>query len=377
MKIIIFPRYDYTQAATRVRVQQYIPFLEAAGVNFEVFPVLMSDGISGRSSIVRFILERIKSYFRVTKKLISEKEKTSIIHIHSELFPFIPFFIEFRVLSFLGKEKFIIELDDAWFHRYDNSRNKIVKAFLGKKIDLMMKHSILVIAGNQYIADRAKSAGALHIEIIPSVVDMKRYSLPNMIKEKKYANSDNHEKIAGGEPFIENGIPVIGWIGTPATTKFLNLISGVIRFIVENRIAKFVAIGADPTQLDGLPVEILKWNEEIEVEELSKFDIGIMPLSDTLFERGKCGYKLIQYMACKLPVVASPVGVNSQIVIQNETGFLASTDDEWIKYLSLLCKDADFRKKIGFNGFVRANSIYSLNFTASKYTDLLKKIAFE
>ena len=175
MKIIVFPRYDSSQASTRVRVLQYLPFLEKAGIEIEVFPILGVHGISGRSTWFKFLISRIKSFYHVGKRLYKEKRKNSIIHLHSELFPFVPFCLEFCYLSFLGKTKYIIEFDDAWFHRYDSNKSFIIRAILGKKIDKLMKHSILVIAGNQCIADRAKLAGAHFIEIIPTVVDLTMY----------------------------------------------------------------------------------------------------------------------------------------------------------------------------------------------------------
>jgi glycosyltransferase involved in cell wall biosynthesis len=366
MKILAFPRYDFTQASTRVRILQYLPFLEKAGIDIEIFPILDFNGISGNSIKLTFWKSRVMSYLKVGKRLIKEKNKNTLIHLHSELFPFIPFWIEYGFLSLFGKKKFIIELDDAWFHRYDNHKSIFVRIFLGKKINLLMRNSVLVIAGNQYIADRARISGAKRIEIIPTVVDVEKYKKYNLTSEYKKINSDaflmNKPKVS----------PIIGWIGSHATTKFLIAIKDVIKFLHDSGEARFVAIGADSSLISDLPIKVIQWREQIEIETLYHFDIGIMPLTDSLFERGKCGYKLIQYMACALPLVASPVGVNNSIVIHKETGYLATTNEEWIKYLTLLCRDESLRKRLGRKGQIRADMFYSLRVNAPKLVSLLK-----
>jgi glycosyltransferase involved in cell wall biosynthesis len=374
MKIVIFPRYDESQAATRVRVIQYLPYLSDAGIDVEVFPILSSEGISGRSRLIPFIISRIESYLRVSRKLFKEKGNDSIIHIHSELFPFVPFWIEFGYLYFFGKKKFIIELDDAWFHRYDAHKYLIVRLLLGGKIRRLMNRSSLLIAGNQYIADYGKAAGAKYIEIIPTVVDVDRYKKYQISKE----SPDNSEinQILDFSPKKENEItkPVIGWIGSPATTKFLLSISDIIKTIDHDGIASFVAIGADYQQVKMLPIKVIPWCEQKEIELLNQFDIGIMPLIDSLFERGKCGFKIIQYMASGLPVVASPVGANESIVLPNVTGFLAKTEDDWFKYLSELCKDSKLRHLMGVEGLNRADNLYSLRVTYPRLVAALKNV---
>lgn len=373
MKILIFPRYDFSQASTRVRVLQYLPFLNEAGIDVEIFPIINFDGISGRTNSLKFWKSRLKSYYRVGKRLFQEKGKNSLIHLHSELFPFIPFWLEYGYMLFLGKRKYIIELDDAWFHRYDAHDSPIIRLFLGRKINLLMRLSVLVIAGNQYIADRASLAGAKRVEIIPTVVDVEKYKDYLLSSKKKQPTSNKAVISALKETLNYKNKPIIGWIGSPATTKFLLTITNVIKLLNEKGVANFVAIGADSLQVKGLPIKVIPWNEQIELEILYQFDIGIMPLSDSLFERGKCGYKLIQYMACGMPVVASPVGVNKSIVVHNETGYLASTEDEWFKYLSLLCSDLALRNRLGQEGLICADRLYSLRVTAPRFVSLLKK----
>ena len=191
----------------------------------------------------------------------------------------------------------------AAFHRYDMHKSVYIRTTLGKKIDRLMRSAAVVVAGNDYLAGRACEAGAKQLEVVPSVVDLGRYEL------KDWEEND--------------AILRAGWIGTPQTIKYLLEIEGVIRALADEDIS-FILIGAEvPPQFAGLPVESKKWSLESEVQAIRELDVGIMPLADLPFERGKCGYKLIQYMACGLPVVASPVGLNHQIVHHGENGFLA------------------------------------------------------
>lgn len=116
----------------------------------------------------------------------------------------------------------------------------------------------------------------------------------------------------------------------------------------------------------------LPWREESEIQNIQRFDVGIMPLLDEPFERGKCGYKLIQYMACGLPVIASPVGVNGQIVEHGVTGFLVKSQDEWLQALAFLRDNPGRRREMGQAGRKKMEAEYSLQATAPKLAALLR-----
>ena len=134
--------------------------------------------------------------------------------------------------------------------------------------------------------------------------------------------------------------------------------------------ARFAAIGINAASL-GLPMESIAWSEDTEVTSIKRFDIGIMPLVDKPFERGKCGYKLIQYMACDLPVVASPVGVNCQLVEHGVNGFLAETLEEWEQALQTLLADANLREQMGQAGREKIEREYCIQVTGPKLAKLL------
>lgn len=248
----------------------------------------------------------------------------------------------------------IVDYDDAVFHYYDKHRLSLVRRSLGKKIDTVMRRADMVLAGNDYLASRARQAGARRIELLPTVVDLTRYEI---------------------KPYVLGSRLTIGWIGTPKTTHYLRLITPVLQALVASHGVRVIAVGGDQSQLGGIPVESISWSEASEVANIQQFDIGIMPLPDEPFERGKCGYKLIQYMACGKPVVASPVGVNSVIVRHGVEGFLATSEAEWINAIRTLCDDPTLRQRMGVAGRQRVESGYSLQAAAPRIEQLLRAVA--
>lgn len=333
MRVLILPRYEPKGASSRYRFYQYISHLKTQRWFIEVKPLLSNNYIKYLYEDYQLpLFEIILSYIKRMILLI-RKRKFDIIWIQQEAFPWIPFWFEKFFLN--GKAKIVTDYDDAFFHRYDLHNLKVIRLFLGKKIDNVMKISDLVLAGNNYIAERAAKSGANKIVVFPSVVDTYKF--------KPGFNSANKRF-------------TIGWIGTPGTSKYLLEISNALKNVANGDV-EIVLVGAGNIRIDGITFSVRRWEESIEVEEINNFDVGIMPLPDTPWERGKCGLKLIQYMSCGKPVVGSPVGVNKEIIIDGFNGFKAKSNEEWLKYLNLLKSDKNLRLELGKNGrkFVEEN----------------------
>lgn len=293
------------------------------------------------------LLSVLKAYVSRVKFMMRANH-FDVVWVEKEMLPWIPAWIEFGLFS--RNVSLVVDYDDAVFHRYDQHRFSQVRLLLGRKIDAVMRRADLVIVGNDYLGERARQAGARHVKLLPTVVDTSRYTV----------NHTNPDK------------PVtIGWIGSPSTSRYLNLVAPVLQKMIVSHGVRIVAIGANPAQLMDLPFEVKSWSEDAEVEEIKRFDIGIMPLPDEPFERGKCGYKLIQYMACGKPVVASPVGVNSVIVRHGINGYLASNEAEWIQSFNNLLNDSALRLQMGNNGRTLVEVEYSLQITAPILANLL------
>jgi hypothetical protein len=225
MKLAIFSRYSQSQASTRVRFTQFVPAFSEAGFEVEIFPILEDASIGGKNKLAS-LWSRARSFGRVAKRLFKEPEAHT--HVYIELLPWLPYSIERGLMRAAGRKRYSIEMDDAWFHRYDSHSSPIVRFVLGDKIDKLMRDAEFVVAGNQYIADRATLAGAKQVDVIPTVVRM-----------EKYAAAMPAPKVA---PHRDSASVVIGWIGTPATTKFLLHIESVIRELTRDKVAEFVAV---------------------------------------------------------------------------------------------------------------------------------------
>lgn len=353
MKVLLLSRYARMGASSRVRAFQFIPYLEANGMEITVSPLFDDEYLqrlyaTKKKSFGKVIL----AYLRRLWQCIAS-EKHDLVWLEKELFPYLPG-LELLCLHSLGSP-FVVEYDDATFHSYDLHTRTVVRALLGNKIKKIMGSAELVIAGNDYLAEYARSANARRIEILPTVVDTSKY-LP---KESRLPNQEF----------------VIGWIGTPSTAKYLNLIEEALQKVSENNNVILVTVGVDCPVFSGVKVSSRQWSEQGEIEEIRKFDVGIMPLSDSPWERGKCGYKLIQYMACGVPVVASPVGVNRQIVDHGFNGFLASTSDEWVLALNTLIADRQLSTRMGEAARRKAVERYSLDFAGPRLLAMLQSVA--
>ena len=352
MRCLLLSRYNRLGASSRVRTYQYLKYLEDHGVQVTIAPLVGDDYVenlyAGRrkkwGAITRAYLERMKNVFR--------SSRFDLLWVERELFPWLPAFgIRFLVHRSIP---YVVDYDDAVFHRYEACPNFLLRTLLRSKIDYAMRHAKLIIAGNSYLADRALRAGAEKVEILPSVVDLERYFVVPPRPRERFT---------------------IGWIGSPATKQYLHLVAPALADLCKDDRTRVVLVGAGSIELPGVPVEILPWSEETEVASIQDFDVGIMPLPDDAWTRGKCGYKLIQYMACGRPVVASPVGVNSQIVEENLNGFIVRTTEEWVRALTSLRNNPSLREKMGEAGRKKVEDHYCLQVTAPRLLSLLEEAA--
>jgi glycosyltransferase involved in cell wall biosynthesis len=349
--LLFLTKYSRKGASSRYRTLQFLPHIERAGFRCDVSPLFGDDYLEylyehGRASPVialKGILRRIA--------VLWKSGKYDLLIIEKELFPYLPIAVS-SLLSRLGV-RHIIDYDDAIFHRYDSHPGKLVRYLLRDKIARVMRGAQLVIAGNSYLADYARNSGCRNVAVIPTVVDMGCYPLPSATR-------------AGG------GIFTIGWIGSPSTIKYVEPILPALAQVCAEGKARLMLIGPGRCSLPGGYIETLPWSEATEAELLSRCDVGIMPLPDQPWERGKCGLKLIQYMASGLPVVASPVGANTEIVEEGVNGFLATDCASWISALTRLREDPALCARLGNSGRRKAGQFYSLEAMAPRLVRLIE-----
>ncbi|MEM7310972.1 MAG: glycosyltransferase family 4 protein, partial [Planctomycetota bacterium] len=276
-----------------------------------------------------------------------------VVWVEKELFPWLPALADLALGRFA--KRLVLDYDDAVFHRYDQHPRALVRRVFGRKIDALMRAADLVLVGNSYLGDRARAAGAKRVEHLPTVVDTERYAVPSEAPAPA---------------------PTIGWIGTPRTAAYLERVAPVLASVCSASGARVRLIGAGPDALGEIEgVERRPWSAESEVADLQDIDVGIMPLPDEPFERGKCGYKLVQYMACGKPVVASPVGANRDIVEHGGNGFLADGEDEWSNALSQLVLQPALRRRLGAAGRGLVERRYSLESAGERFAGWLHEVA--
>ena len=353
MKVLLFSRYGTLGASSRLRSYQYLPALKRSGIEVTPLPLFDNAYLTGLYTGKRKNVPRIISaYFKRIREII-QSNWFDLIWVEKELFPWAPPWFE----SYLTRQKapFMVDYDDAIFHHYDLNNHFFLRRLLGRKIDRIMQKARLVIAGNRYLAQRAERAGAGWIEKIPTVIDLARYPVTPARRRTTFT---------------------IGWVGSPTTTAYLKLVERALIVFCRKHDARLVVIGAGNLNLSPeIQMNSLPWSEESEAALIAGFDVGIMPLPDTPWARGKCGYKLIQYMGCGRPVIASSVSADLDIVQDGETGFLAESETQWIDRLETLYDDRKLVSNMGKKGRKIVATRYSLQVMAPRLTSLLIRAA--
>lgn len=338
MRVLALTKYGTQAASTRQRFVQYAPYLAANGVSLDLSPLIGNDQFGPISRGLKLPPHQaLRSYARRLRALAAGR-RYDLIWVHCELFPHLPGVME-RLIRLTGTP-YVFDFDDAIFHMYDAHPRPIVRTLLGTKLQPLLRSARAALCGNDYLRDYA-SRFCPNSVVVPTVVDTGIYRPRDRAPGPAEA-------------------PLIGWIGSPSTFADVEPFIPAILSVAQRRGARFRVIGGGPraSGIEGL--EAVDWSEAAEVAEVRSMDVGIMPVADRPFQRGKCGYKLIQYLACEVPVVASPVGVNGRLAIPGETGFLAATGDEWAAALDRLLGDPALRTRMGRAGRALVEAQYSL-----------------
>lgn len=352
MRVLALTKYGDKAASARQRFALYKDDLAKEGVELSFSPLFSNDYIDSINIGRRDFGEVVGGYLNRARTLATSARSADALWVQYETFPYLPGFFE-RFVGLLQKP-IVFDYDDATFHMYDTSKSRLVRSLLGSKLEPLIAASAAVTAGNEYLADYAMRWND-RVMVIPTVVDTDRVK-PS--RKKK------------------GPVPVIGWLGTPSTWPYVRPMLPLLRDLVSAGRARFLAIGSGHASEEdrGGRIEFRDWVEQREVSDLQEMDIGIMPVPDMPWERGKCGFKLAQYMAVGIPSVASPVGVNAAMLETNSSGFLASDEFEWSQSLDRLLGDSSLRKSMGEAARVAAVAHYSLKSQAPRLVELFKSL---
>ncbi len=311
----------------RYRIEQWAPLLRREGVHVAFSPFLSQRGMevlyepghaaAKAEEVLRGYLRRLGGVLRTAS--------ADAVFVYREAALLGPAWIE-QLLAF--RRPLVFDFDDAIYladTSQANAWSRMLKS--ARKIETICRVARHVTVGNEYLATYARDH-ARAVTVVPSTIDTDVYRV---------------------KPRARNRVPVIGWTGSATTVRYLTTLTPALMRLREKREFELRVIGAK-VDIEGLAVRCLPWRAETEPDDLRALDVGLMPLPDDEWSRGKCGMKALQYMALGIPPVVSPVGVNATIVRDGVNGFHACTEEEWIDRIALLLEDEPLRRGLGAEG---------------------------
>ncbi|MGE0873765.1 MAG: glycosyltransferase family 4 protein [Burkholderiales bacterium] len=325
--------YGPLAASTRHRLGQYVPGLALEGIDLQVRSLLGDEYLRRRfaGGSLPWLDLVVDAWGRCADLWRGARFDAAMLHC--ELFPLMPGGLERGLLP----KPYIYDFDDAFYLKYRKGRLGFMRWALGGKFDSVIAGASAVTAGNAALADYARALNPATYQF-PTVVD-----------------TEVHRPL----PRERNNRFTVGWIGSPSTAPYLSALVEPLSVLAGEGALRFVVIGGKAPAIPGAEVVELPWSEQTEVALINSLDVGVMPLPDDDWARGKCAFKLIQYMACAIPVVASRVGANVDVVA-NEAGFLAESVQEWVAALRTLRDSPQDARRMGEAGRLRVEQHYSL-----------------
>ncbi len=344
-------------ASTRFRVEQFGPALAAAGIELSVRPFLDEEGFRVLYAQGGAITKLRTAATAVAGRLgdLVRAQRADVVLVHREAALVGPPILEWAIARALGRPV-IFDLDDAiWVPYVSPTYGALLSRLLKSpaKTHFTLGAAAAVICGNRYLSDYAQRYNA-RVDIIPTVVDT-----------DIFRPAAHH-----------NAVPVLGWIGTHSTVQYLRAILPALRRLATQRRFVLCVVGAelDAAEMVGLDVDHRRWSLDREVADFQSLDLGLYPLVEDAWSVGKSGFKAIQYMAAGVPVVASPVGVTTEIISDGRTGFLAADEDTWVRRLTELIDSEPTRRRLANAGRAEVVARWSLAAHAPRFVDLVRSV---
>ncbi len=358
-QVLFLAHLPVENQSARHRVTQYFTYFRSQGIEPTFWPSVPSalHAIKNTYGPINSLKKTFLLSVALLRRMLIDLpqfRRFDALFVHREVFPFLTPFFE-RLAQQLNP-RFILDFDDAIYVEPTHYRDWRSTLRNPANFSQVVAGSAHVTAGNQVLADYARQFNN-HVTIVPTALDLDSYPL------KRDFDADP---------------VVVGWIGAWATAPSLKLLVPVFERLARTERFRLKIIGGaniHDLRFPGVEVEYCLWNMRTMMDDLRALDIGVMPLPNSPWERGKCGGKLLQYMALGIPAVASPVGANNQIISDGENGFLASSHDEWADPLRALIRNATLRKQIGARARQTMETRYSIKVTGPQLKAIIEQVA--
>ncbi|HUV03776.1 MAG TPA: glycosyltransferase family 4 protein [Armatimonadota bacterium] len=325
MRILFITDSDITGASFRYRVHQYIGILEAEALACEV--------VRARAMPIRS-LRRLREY--------------DVVFVQKKLFS-----VPWILAASRCARRMIFDFDDAIWTCPKHDWSLPTRMKVRQRLRTMLSKSSCVTVGNGYLADYARKYNS-NVVVIPTCLDTRYYRPAPRPRQSEQVR--------------------IGWMGSKPNLVYLEHLEPVFRRLSADAGVSLVVISNHEYRSRKLPTQFIPWTLDGELAALHGLDIGLMPLPDDDWTRGKCGFKTILYMACGIPSVSSRVGFNNELVLDGHNGFLAGDEQEWVDKISLLAHDPELRRRIGQEGRRTAEEKYSLEVGAALLVNTLRGV---
>jgi glycosyltransferase involved in cell wall biosynthesis len=342
--VFLVPYPPAVAPSQRFRFEQYLPHLAAH------YQVAVRSFLSPAAWHVLYLpgkhlsksLHILWGFLGRIWHLLTLIPRADVVFIHREATPLGPPVLEWVIAKVLRK-RIIYDFDDAIWIPNTSEVNKAA-AFLKCtwKVRFICRWAWKVSAGNAWLAAYARQYHP-RVVVNPTTIDTEALHNPRLFSKPK------------------SPLPVIGWTGTHSTLHYLRPLAAPLQRLHASHPFELLVIANQPPDFDLPGLKFLPWHKETEMADLLRMDIGLMPLTPDAWSEGKCGFKALQYLALEIPAVASPVGVNSQMVVEGKTGFLCETEEDWYHALEVLLLDAELRARMGKAGRAHVEAHYSVN----------------
>jgi len=352
--LALMPALYDTSPGQRYRLEQWEPLLRERGVDitFASFEDEELHALLYKRGMMRKKLHLVTRGLGRRLSLVRKVKDYDLVYILREAALLGPPVFE-RLIAQSGVPM-VFDFDDAIFVSYRSPSNGYLSYLkFASKTKTICRIASHVMVGNPYLADYAREVND-RVTVIPTTIDTEKYRVP-----------ERREK---------SGPPVIGWTGSYSTVQHLDTMRGALKKLAQKESFRLRVIGTPAYECSPVDVEAMPWRAETELEDLSGIDIGMMPLPDDRWSKGKCGLKALQFMAIGIPTICSPVGVNTDIIQDDRNGFIAATEDEWVEKLTRLLRSAELRQRLGHAGRVTVEEKYSAITQTPRVYEIFKSV---